>query len=942
MAQEGSSQITFFFCEIPLSLLLRYQQLRLQHQLSGYAAGLDVPYRMTQRFYDSNVVDLCSEKSMFKTMYSSTYISILSPPRIKRVAILVLIAFALIFCQPAFAQLSIDIENSVCELNEEIAYTHEGAGVTHAYIGQKQARAMVDTGAFQEENASAEIGLRFTPKIAGIYHIEMGLFYTGILNSPLEVPTNWARVEIDAFLRNMTDETVIAETAVHHQNKQGGGAAVVTSDQFNPPLVSFDVDLAVGVEYAVTARVEAFSSGAGAESNFYSDGRGVTINCINITSSMDDTDGDGIFDIWEENGIDVDGDGTPELDWDEIGTDFAGNPISLDPERKDILVEIDYMDCTVEDGDCEGSVHVHRPKEQALQNIVDSFDDSPVVNPNGNTGVNLWVIVDEALRHENVCDFQDNCFDSIKAIHFGDIEDSDAVKEARRQVFRYNLWVHDKEPDNSSGGEAELGGNDFINSLGSWTAQVGSTDDQSGSFMHELGHSLNLQHGGVDSVNCKPNYFSVMNYMWRVQGLDPYGTYDYSREKLPDLNENSLVEPIGVQSPYPITYFGPPSGISSATWFQGAGSGPIDWDKDGNPTEVPAAPTDINFLNFRGCGIDKQGNINTVLGQKLEGAEDWSHLVYNFRESEDFEDETHNTIPEEEEMDAETAEEIKEQLWWASIDELYQYSAKIVCGRQEDPEDMRLARGFYATTINIHNPNDRSVRFQKKLALTLPPTDQLPGLVEHISFDDLGYDEALKTDCADIERRVFDGQFPDPYIEGFVIIKSPESLDVTGVYTSSAIDENGKLAGHSSIDVEQINERYTEFKFPDLVPKPQPPSTPSTGRVPEGTPGTGYCVKPKQGGVSREIRVTVLNQGEESSGETVTEVDFFEFGTFTKITPALEPGESAFLDFDIPKGCLSGFSDDCNFKVTVDAGNQQPESNELNNVDESKCISPAG
>lgn len=30
--------------------------------------------------------------------------------------------------------------------------------------------------------------------------------------------------------------------------------------------------------------------------------------------------------------------------------------------------------------------------------------------------------------------------------------------------------------------------------------------------MHELGHTLNLKHGGIDHINCKPNYLSIMSY----------------------------------------------------------------------------------------------------------------------------------------------------------------------------------------------------------------------------------------------------------------------------------------------------------------------------------------------------------------------------------------------------------------------------------------------
>ena len=72
----------------------------------------------------------------------------------------------------------------------------------------------------------------------------------------------------------------------------------------------------------------------------------------------------------------------------------------------------------------------------------------------------------------------------------------------------------------------------------------------------------------------------------------------------------------------------------------------------------------------------------------------------------------------------------------------------------------------------------------------------------------LGYDFAVKTDCNDVRERAFRGSgFPTPYIEGFVVLQSTERLDVTSVYTSTAVDDAGNPGPHSSIDVEQIEER---------------------------------------------------------------------------------------------------------------------------------------
>jgi hypothetical protein len=139
---------------------------------------------------------------------------------------------------------------------------------------------------------------------------------------------------------------------------------------------------------------------------------------------------------------------------------------------------------------------------------------------------------------------------------------------------------------------------------------------------------------------------------------------------------------------------------------------------------------------------------------------------------------------------------------------MFEYVAKLVCGLQRDPREMKLTRGSYATTINIHNPNEGEVEFSKKLAFTFPPEEQKPGEVIDIGEHVLRLDEALAVDCMDIQRQL--GQFPEPYIEDFVLIQNRESLDVSAVYTSAALDANGRPTAQSGIDVEQIRERQKE------------------------------------------------------------------------------------------------------------------------------------
>jgi hypothetical protein len=77
---------------------------------------------------------------------------------------------------------------------------------------------------------------------------------------------------------------------------------------------------------------------------------------------------------------------------------------------------------------------------------------------------------------------------------------------------------------------------------------VGTIAEQTGTLMHELGHSLALMHGGRYNrnaaypflasyeLNCKPNFLSVMNYLFQARGFPDRG-FDYSSQTLSPLNE---------------------------------------------------------------------------------------------------------------------------------------------------------------------------------------------------------------------------------------------------------------------------------------------------------------------------------------------------------------------------------------------------------------------
>ncbi len=137
-------------------------------------------------------------------------------------------------------------------------------------------------------------------------------------------------------------------------------------------------------------------------------------------------------------------------------------------------------------------------------------------------------------------------------------------------------------PTSSSGHSDFGGGGDSLITLGLWGAddqagcqpdpsqslakgqlycnnQVGTLNVQTGTLLHEMGHSLTLTHGGTYyndpantsvatyEVNCKPNFVSVMSYLFQVRGFVD-GGFDYSGQTMPPLNEAypSLSESAGI------------------------------------------------------------------------------------------------------------------------------------------------------------------------------------------------------------------------------------------------------------------------------------------------------------------------------------------------------------------------------------------------------------
>jgi len=364
-----------------------------------------------------------------------------------------------------------------------------------------------------------------------------------------------------------------------------------------------------------------------------------------------DSDEDGLFDDWERFGIDANNDGDfndPGERDHPNGIDQNGNGSTndagerADPRHKDIFLEMDWMDCATAGGDCAtGDGHSHRPQAASITNVITAFRNAPVTNPDGNSGINLHVDVSNSISHQNVLNFNggaQGCTSNTAGTGFGDFDTVKAAnfnnEDARRFAFHYALSIHVENQaaltDNQQRGSGcgEVGGNDFYISFGLWGDGAPTVQQEAGTIMHELGHNLNLRHGGNENLNFKPNYLSLMNYLFQLRGIPAANRLDYSQNDLPDLNENSLNENLGIQDGTDNTLYFCPTGTQS----QVPGTGAIDWDCDGTIENSVSA-------NITG---DRNSSGGAILST-LTGFDDWPQVVRSlpFQTQGDFQDGVH-------------------------------------------------------------------------------------------------------------------------------------------------------------------------------------------------------------------------------------------------------------------------------------------------------------
>ena len=209
-----------------------------------------------------------------------------------------------------------------------------------------------------------------------------------------------------------------------------------------------------------------------------------TIN-LTIIDPATDSDGDGLPNGWEADGIDKNGDGTIDLALDKA-------PFNAKWNHKDLFVEVDWMDSSIAGSNCGAmppsspscsplGLHSHAPKADAIQDVVDVFAAAPLSNPDSASGITLHAMSDEAVPEFRWIKFTSQeigpstDFDDVKSgdpavpgdAHFGTATERastncENILAARKDVFRYVLWGHSLIEYPSALGIAELPGNDAL------------------------------------------------------------------------------------------------------------------------------------------------------------------------------------------------------------------------------------------------------------------------------------------------------------------------------------------------------------------------------------------------------------------------------------------------------------------------------------------------
>lgn len=351
---------------------------------------------------------------------------------------------------------------------------------------------------------------------------------------------------------------------------------------------------------------------------------------------------------------DADNDGIPDCS-EVAGSTFAGLPLydwGARTGQRDIFIEVDYMDAT--DGGNQAADEGIIPQKEALQMVVDSFAAQGIaihfdVGNLHDNATGLSVVNFDLGGGEEVPFFDGITFDPADArANLYDYK-RDYMDYSRMQIFHYLLFSNSQNLNGSAGssGLAEVSANDLIVSLGNWSLSKVDTDEtnklinyQASTIMHELGHNLGLLHGGNENDNYKPNYFSIMNYLYQLEGLSDIGNDEGDRVYYSTNFHNqsgtcySGLSNSDITSTFKIDYS---HGVGASFNFAAInetlglgqpGSGAVDFDCDGNSAETSVTMPDGNGdLSGTITDYDDWSNINLLFQRGFSGSNNGASLI---------------------------------------------------------------------------------------------------------------------------------------------------------------------------------------------------------------------------------------------------------------------------------------------------------------------------
>lgn len=256
-------------------------------------------------------------------------------------------------------------------------------------------------------------------------------------------------------------------------------------------------------------------------------------------SPYTDADQDGIPDKWEENGLDTDKDGIIDVDLKAMGA-VAG--------QKDLFVEIDKMD----------KLNI---SQKSLNMVAEQFKKHNInlhidAGPNSIDYVTgkKWGSLSRSdiIPYEKLTTLGETAIDENGNEYYKNFDGWDELSNKyftneRRAIFRHCMLINSFDTKGTSGIARGIPEQSFI-ITSSGFGNDNNNDERAiaGTFMHELGHTLGLRHGGSDDTNYKPNDLSIMNYLYQFSGLCGTNEINYSEYALPELDENSIDETKGI------------------------------------------------------------------------------------------------------------------------------------------------------------------------------------------------------------------------------------------------------------------------------------------------------------------------------------------------------------------------------------------------------------